>query len=152
MQPNLDRISGDHDADAEAILNRVPELVDQQFLGSIDRQAALWLGRYGVRHMTVALRQHSADLLRRALLATAICDCIRDADYRDWMVGLALHWVVAQQLGLQPAEEFAQVARRITNPAVANLLTAVGARHDVTLKAFAWQEVSTDHGPDFRPT
>jgi hypothetical protein len=152
MKPNRYRIPGEHDAAAEAILNRAPDQVDQRFLDTLDRQAAAGLGRYGVRQVTTALRQRSADLLHQALLATAISACLRDYDDRDVMVGLALPWVVAQQLGLQPAHVFAQVARRITRPDVADLLTVFGARHDITLEAFGWQEVPTDGGPDFGPT
>jgi hypothetical protein len=151
MQPNRYRIPGDQDAAAAAILKRVPDQIDPQFLNTLDREASTWLGRYGVRQVTTALRERSADLLHQALLATAIAACLHDYDDRDVMVGLALPWVVAEQLGLEPAEVFAQVARRITTPAVADLLTVFGARHDITLKSFGWQQVITDHGPDFRP-
>jgi hypothetical protein len=151
MQPNLERIPGDRDPAAEAILNRAPDMIDQQFLGSLDREAVVALARYGKRQVTTALREHSAALLHQALLATAISACLLNDDNRDIMVGLALPWVVAQRLALPPADVFAQVARRITNPAVANLLTIFGGRRDITLKAFAWQEVATDQGPDFRP-
>jgi hypothetical protein len=153
IQPNWHRIPGDQDASAQAILNRAPEQIDHQFLNSLDRRASLWLGRYGARHVTTALRERSEDLLHQALLATAIATCLEadNHDDRDTMIGLALPWIVAQQLGLEPAVIFTQVARRITNPRVAELLTVFGARDDITLKAFGWQEVMTNQGPDFRP-
>jgi hypothetical protein len=150
VQPSRYRIPGNQDAAAEAILDRAPEQIDPRFPNSLDRNAWQWLGRYGARQVTVALRQCSADLLHRALLATAIAACLHNDDDRDVMVGLALPWVVAQQLGLDPTEVFGKAARRITNPAVAELLTVFGARQDITLKAFGWQQVTTDHGPDFR--
>jgi hypothetical protein len=151
MQPNRYRIPGDQDAAAETVLNRAPDQIDQRFLNGLDRQAAAWLGRYGARQVTTALQQRSGDLLHQALLATAIAACLHDYDDRDVMIGLALPWVVAQQLGLDPAQVFARVARRITKPHVADLLTVFGARQDITLRAFGWQQVPTDHGPDFRP-
>lgn len=68
------------------------------------------------------------------------------------MVGLALHFYVAQALGVAPAALFDDVAHRIPAGAVAALLREFGSRDDVTLAAFGWQVVQTPDGPDFEPT
>jgi hypothetical protein len=153
MQPNRYRIPGDQDPAAKTILDRVPEQIDLRFLDSLNRDALPWLGRYGARQVTTALQEHSADLLHQALLATALATCLTgdNWDDRDLMVTIALHWVVAQRLGVDPAAMFARVAGRIPNPEIAEVLTVFGARDDITLKAFGWEEVTTNHGPDFRP-
>jgi len=151
MQPNLERVSGDRDAFAEAILLRAPDPVDQRFLDSLDRKAWLWLGRYGARKPTIALREGSMNLLRQALLGTALSGCLQPAEPRDMMVGLAVPWVVAQQLGTAPAGVFAEVAGRLTDTRVAKLFRSFGARRDITLAAFRWEVVTTADGPDFRP-
>jgi hypothetical protein len=67
------------------------------------------------------------------------------------MVGLALPWVLAQQLGIAPAEAFAEVAGRLPDAGVAALMRNFGARDDDTLQAFGWEMVTTAEGPDFRP-
>jgi hypothetical protein len=68
------------------------------------------------------------------------------------MVGLAPHYVVAQRLGLVPSDLFSQVAARLPDGPVPDLLRSFGARHDVTLEAFGWQLIQTSEGPDFIPT
>ena len=153
-QPNRYRIPGGQDAAAQVILERAPDQIDRQFLDSLDRDAARGLGRYGVRQVTSALRLRSVDLLHQALLATAIATCLSEDtwDDRDLMVTVALHWVVAQRLGMDPATMFARIASRIPNPEVANVLTVFGNRDDITLRAFGWQDVTTDDGPDFSPS
>ncbi|AVT39256.1 hypothetical protein [Plantactinospora sp. BB1] len=151
MKPNLARIPGDRDAVAQAVLARAPRPVDPGFLASLDPSTALALGRYGVRLATIALRERSVALLRRSLLATGLGRCLRDDDDRDVMVGLALPWVVAQQLGASPATEFAAVADDLPDGHVAGLLRRFGARQDITLAAFGWEVVTTADGPDFSP-
>jgi len=153
VQPNRYRIPGGQDAAAQTILQCAPDQIDRQFLDALDQDAARALGRYGVRQVTTALRLPSVDLLHQALLATAIATCLSEDkwDDRDLMVTVALHWVVAQRLGMDPATMFARIASRIPNPEVASVLTVFGHRHDITLKAFGWQELTTDDGPDFGP-
>jgi hypothetical protein len=153
VQPNRYRIPGDQDAAAQTILQRAPHQIDRQFLDTLDQDAARGLGRYGVRQVTTALGLRSLDLLHQALLATAIATCLSEDkwDDRDLMVTVALHWVVAQRLRTDRATMFARIASRIPNPEVANVLTVFGDRDDITLKAFGWQEVTTDDGPDFSP-
>lgn len=153
LPPNRYRIPGDQDAATQEIIARAPNQIEQQFLASLDRDASSWLGRYGTRQATTALRQRSAELLHQALLATAVATCLRgdNWDDRDLMVTIALHWVVAQRLGVDPAAMFAGIAGRIPNPEVAEVLTVFGVRDDITLAAFGWEQVTTDQGPDFRP-
>ncbi|MGC5021042.1 hypothetical protein [Micromonospora sp. DT47] len=151
MKPNLARIPGDGDRLAEAILARAPRRIDQSFLDSLDPAASLALGRYGVRLVTIALRENSVDLLRRSLLATGLADCLQPDDDRDVMVGLALPWIVAQQLGASPAAVFAVVADNLPDGPSARLVKTFGAREDITLAAFGWELVATTDGPDFRP-
>jgi hypothetical protein len=109
------------------------------------------LGRYGARQATIALRQQSAQQLRRSLLATALAQLIRPSDPRDLMVGLAVHHVVAQQIGTAPPALFDAIAARLPDGPMPGLLRDFGARHDITPEAFGWQLVQTAEGPDFLP-
>ena len=59
------------------------------------------------------------------------------------MVGLAVGYFVAQQLGLVPAELFDDVASALPGGWVCDLLRGFGARTDITLKAFGWLLVET---------
>lgn len=151
MKPNLERIPGKQDRLAEAILARAPRRMDQRFVSSLDPSASLALGRYGVRLATLALRQNSIELLRRSLLATGLAGCLEPDDDRDLMVGLALPWIVTQQLGASPATVFATVGDSLPDGPVAKLFKAFGARTDITLEAVGWGLVTTAGGPDFRP-
>lgn len=102
--------------------------------------------------MTVAFRQGSAPLLRRALSALAIGLAARaDWDDRDVMVGLAVFHVTARELGQSPAELFGDVASSLPEGPLPELLREFGARRDITLKVFGWQLVRTPDGPDFVP-
>ena len=130
MEPNLARIPADADADARAILG---------------------LARDGARNVTVALRRGSAALLREALLATAIAQAVHADDDRDVMVGLAMHYVAAGQLGLVPADLLDDVAAGLPAGWVPDLLREFGARTDITLEAFGWLLGETADGPDFMP-
>ncbi|MCZ7422505.1 hypothetical protein O7605_23680 [Verrucosispora sp. WMMA2121] len=151
MQPNLERIPGKQDRLAEEILARAPRRIEQSFVRSLDPTNALALGRYGARLATLALRQSSVDLLRRSVLATGLARCLTSDDDRDFMVALAVPWIVAQQLGENPAEVFATVGDSLPDGPVARLVHTFGARTDITLKAFGWELVTTADGPDFRP-
>ncbi|MEV4771393.1 hypothetical protein [Micromonospora humida] len=151
MKPNLRRVSGSQDHLAVAILERAPGRMGQQFVDSLDPAIAVALGRYGVRAATRALRQHDPDLLRRSLLATGLAGCLEADDVRDLMVELALHWYVARQLDVPPEAVFADVADRLADDTVAEVLRTFGTRTDITLEAFGWQLVTTPDGPDFCP-
>jgi hypothetical protein len=108
------------------------------------------LGRYGHRAAMLAIREQSAARLRNGLGAVALATTADDDD-RDVMVGVALHYHAAVQLGLRPAEVFDQAAS-YADPSVAELFRTFGARDDVTLAAFGWQEIATEHGPAFIPS
>jgi hypothetical protein len=64
VKPKLQRILGDRDWVAKAILERVPQRIDQRFIDSLDPSASLALGRYGIRLATLALRERSAAVPR----------------------------------------------------------------------------------------
>lgn len=151
MQPNLARIPADGDVRAEAIIHRARAAVTRQLLDSLDDRDLLALGRYGARQPTLALRQGSAALLLDALLAAAICQLGDESDLRDLMVGLAVHHLVAQQIGQDPSAMFQEIAARLPGGPVADLLRAFGTRQDITPEAFGWQIVQTAHGADFIP-
>ncbi len=152
VRANLVRIVADGDGRAEQVLSRMPRVAAAGFLASLDDRVGLDLGRYGLRQATVALRQRSVERLRNALLATALSAVIRSPDARDWMVGAAVHHVVAQQLGVEASALFNDVADRLPPGAMADLLREFGARRDVTLAAFGWLLIDTEDGPDFAPT
>jgi hypothetical protein len=98
--------------------------------------------------VVLAMREGSLDRLRAGLLAMALGAATHTVDDRDVMVGLALPHVAAVQLGAQPAEVFASTAARFEEGWLPDLLRAFGARGDVTLAAFGWRPVVTDHGID----
>lgn len=151
MQPILARIPADGDPDASAVLDLARGGVTPELLACLNDSDLIALGRYGARHTVMALRQDSAPMLRDALLASAICQAVRNGDDRDVMVGLAVDYFVAQQLGLVPAELFDDVASSLPDGWVPDLLREFGARTDITLEAFGWLLVETAEGPDFTP-
>ena len=152
MQPNLSRIPADGDRRAEGILLRVRGLSGQDLVDSLDERDALPLGRYGIRQPTIALRERLPERLQDALLATALGQLLQPGDARDTMVGLAVHHVVAQRIGVVPAALFDEIAARLPGGPVPDLLRSFGSRQDITPEAFGWQLVQTPQGPDFVPT
>lgn len=151
MPSNLERIPGYDDMRAEAIVRRAHDGVTAELMSDLGRRDVLALGRYGIRQVTIASRTRSPEILRSALLATGIAEVRDEGDPRDLMIGLALHHVVAQQLGQSPAAVFGQVAARLPDGSVAELFREFGARQDISLKAFGWQPVQTADGPDLAP-
>jgi len=132
MQPKLARIPADGDTRAEQIIHRARAAVTSQLLEALTDRDLLALGRYGARQPTLALRQGSPALLRDALLATAISQLGRPRGPRDLMTGLAIHHLVAQQIGHDPATLFDEVATHLPHGSVATLLRDFGTRHDIT--------------------
>ena len=149
MTANLLQIPADADAAAEEIIALARDGVTADLLGCLVRRDATALARYGARQATVALRAGSAALLHDALLATAIADIVCEDDARDVMTGLALHYYVARQLDLAPAEVFDTAVSGLPDDRVCDLFRRFGARQDVTLGSFYWKLVQTDDGPDF---
>lgn len=152
METILARTPADGDADAEAVLELTRDGVTADLLGCLNDRDLIVLNRYGARHAVMALRRGSATLLRDALLAYAICQVARARDDRDVMVGLAVFYFVAQQVGLTPSDLFDEIASCLPDGWVPDLLREFAARQDITLKAFAWQLVQTPDGPDFVST
>lgn len=151
MKPNLARIPAAGDPRAEAITRRARTTISQSLLDSLDDSDAVALGRYGARQPAIALRQKSARRLEDALLASALAQLIRQADPRDLLVAMAVHYIVAEQIGAVPFVVFEDIARRLPDGPLPDLLRQFGARQDVTLEAFGWQLVQTPEGPDFIP-
>jgi hypothetical protein len=157
VEANLSRIPGEHDPAAHALLTRIPRPVAASDLAPLSPEVRHWLDCYGCRQVTIALRQSSRDLLHEALLASALADCLgwmhtpNTMDDRDAMIGLALPWVVAQQIGIAPADLFTAVADLIPEARVAQLLRRFGSRQDITAEAFCWRRITTPDGPDFAP-
>jgi hypothetical protein len=99
----------------------------------------------------IALRQKSARRLEDSLLASALAQLVRQPDPRDLLVGMAVHYIVAEQIGAVPSAVFDDIARRLPDGPLPDLSRQFGARQDVTLEAFGWQLVQTPQGPDFIP-
>jgi len=77
------------------------------------------------------------DRLREALQATALWSAdLATRDLRDVMIDLALHCDVARRLGGSPPNIFNEVAERLAECPIADLLRHFGARTDINLEAF----------------
>jgi hypothetical protein len=118
------------------------------FLSALTDHQRSIIGRYGMRAATLALRERSMPRLRCGLVALVLSGSAA-SDARDFMVGAAVHYHVALRLGLDPAVLFDE-ATAWAGPA-GDLFQAFGRRQDVTLEAFGWREVATEHGPGFVP-
>jgi hypothetical protein len=153
MIPNLERIPGDGDAQAREIVHELPQKVNASVAERLDDGAKLALGRYGCRAATLALREGSINRLREALFATALGSAgLGMHDPRDVMIGLALHFDFARRLGVSPSIIFDEVADRLAECPIADLLRDFGMRTDVDLEGFGWQLIDGDAGPDVVPT
>ena len=150
--PNLERITGKDDDLARSILARLPRQLLAASVADLDERSRLALGRYGTRAVTLALREGSLDRLREGLLSSALYQAAASDDTRDAMVGMALAYVAAQDLGCEPPVVFGEVARRFEGSEIANDLRTFASRSDVTLEAFGWRPVDTPAGRDFIPT
>jgi hypothetical protein len=148
----LAKIPPDGDAGAEEIIRQARGGVTDDLLGCLVSRDFIALYRYCARQSTMALREGSAERLRCALLAEVICAASRDADDREVMVGLALHYYVAEQIGLVPADLFDEIASYLPDGPWPALVRWFGTRDDIILEAFAWQLVETPDGPDFVST
>jgi hypothetical protein len=152
-KPMLARMPLNADAGAEEIIQLARSGVTDDLLGCLvtrDFAALVW---YSARQVVMALREGSHERLRCALLAEAIFfEAGREPDDRMLMVSMAVHYYVAEQIGLAPADLFAEIASYLPEGPWADLIRWFGTRDDVTLPAFAWQLVETPDGPDFMST
>jgi len=147
-RPNLERIPATGDWLARSILERAPLVVDPPYLDSLSEVEVRSVGRFGVRAATLALRGHDPDLLADALFGLALAAAARDDDWRDLMVGMALHFWVAGELALDAPALFGGVADRLPDTPVGEVVRTFGLRSDVTLGVFGWRVVDTPDGPD----
>ena len=140
------------DPETQEILGLAQDGVTDDLLGCLGDRDFTALYRYCWRQSVRALREGSAAQLRGALLAQAICAAGRNLDDREVMVGLAVQYYVAQQIGLVPADLFAEIAAYLPDREWAELVRWFGTQDDITLEDFAWQLVETPDGPDFAST
>jgi len=112
------------------VLELARDGVTADLLACLNDRDLVALTGYGARHAVIALRQGSATLLRDALLAEAICQVVRNGDDREVMVGLAVFYYVAQQLGLVPSDLFDEVTSCLPDGWIPDLLREFGARQD----------------------
>ncbi len=147
--PLLDRISGSDDAAAVSLLARLPDVIDDEALRSLDADALEALARLGGRSPSLALRAGDVSMLSSGLLAKAISTAVGDFDPRDVMVGLALYVDAAERIGTSASSLFEAVASRLDGHRIADLYRRFGARSDVTLEAFGWHLVESPEGPDY---
>jgi hypothetical protein len=151
--PMLAQMPADGDAGAEEIIQLARGGVTDDLLGCLVTRDFAALSWYSARQATMALREGSHERLRCALLAEAIFFAAgREPDDRMLMVSMAVHYYVAEQIGLVPADLFDEIASYLPAGPWPDLIRWFGTRDDVILEAFAWQLVETPDGPDFVST
>ncbi len=101
-------------------------------------------GIYGHRAATRAVREGTQDLLLMGLVAAAVAN-YEIPEKRRVEVGWAVFHHCARQLGMSPADLFAQAADYAT-PDLVLRLVAFGNRADVNLGSFGWKELKTPSG------
>jgi hypothetical protein len=72
------------------------------------------------------------------------------SDWRDLLVALAPYHHCAQVLEMDIPQLFDQAARYAL-PELAKYFETFGRRTEVTLRAFGWVDVQTEHGMRLRP-
>jgi hypothetical protein len=148
MRPNLERIPSYNDARAEAIVRCAHDGVTGELTNKLDRRDVLALGRHGARQPRSALRTRSPEILRAALLATAVAEVRDESDPRpdDRPRDLPGGRPAARPA---PSALFDDVPARLPDRPVV-LFREFGARQGITPSAFGWQLVQTVNGPDLR--
>src|SRR5262249_51263039 len=109
----------------------------------IGEQERALIRPYVARSPWLALEELSEERLRSGLCPLALMLPDHDA-YRDVMVSLAPHRVVAGELGADAAAVFAEAAD-YAGPGVADTIRNFGLR-ETSLGAFGWKRVETEHG------
>jgi hypothetical protein len=164
----LDRrwFSGEHGSveEAKALRAEIQEVLDQPRCAYDD--AALELYRaltpgdrgligeeerrlvrpYVARSPFLAREEGSEERLRSGLCLLAL-ELPDHYDYRDVMVSLAPHRVVADEIGADASAVFTEAAE-FAGPGVADTIRAFGDR-ETSLGAFGWGRVETQHGERF---
>jgi hypothetical protein len=108
--PMLARMPPEGDAGAEEIWLARGGVTDD-LLGCLVTRDFAALSWYSARQAAMALREGSHERLRCALLAEAIFFAAgREPDDRMLMVSMAVHYYVAEQIGLVPADLFDEIA------------------------------------------
>jgi hypothetical protein len=152
-KPMLARMSPDGDAGAGEIICLARGGVTEDLLGCLVARDFAALSCYSARQAVMALREGSHERLHCALLAETIFFAAgREPDDRMLMVSTAVHYYVAEQIGMVPADLFDEIASLLPDGPWPDLIRWFGTRDDVTLEAFAWQLVETPDGPDFLST
>jgi hypothetical protein len=103
------------------------------FRNRLQRRQRVVLAHYGVESAGVALGERSRARLRLGLIALALKE--DGGDYRDYLCAVARHHIVASELGMSPAELFAEAAG-YANRDTADLLSKFGRRTDVKPESF----------------
>jgi hypothetical protein len=127
--------------------SRTPE-----FAAVLDNHKKTVLGIFGQRAAQIVLATTTPDgerseILADALVAEALSN-VGHRDFRDVLVGLALHYECAHRLKLNTTDVF-DAAAVYADPDTAALMRIFGRRQDVTLKRFGWNEVPGATGPTF---
>jgi hypothetical protein len=130
--------------DAALALYRVltPDL--RRLVGENERPL---ISPYVARSPFLALEERSEERLRSGLCLLAL-ELPDNYDYRDVMVSLAPHRVVADEIGADAPAVFAEAAG-FAGPGVTETIRGFGER-ETSLGAFGWRRVETEHGTRFR--
>jgi hypothetical protein len=136
------------DTGVSQLVARLPTPVTSALTSQLDRANSARLASYGLRMAVLAMREQSLERLHEGLLAIAVGAAVHTSDDRDLMVILAVPHVAATHLGAAPTDVFNATADRFEPGWLTELLRTFGARHDVTLAAFGWRQVTTPTGAD----
>jgi hypothetical protein len=142
IQEVLDRPRCAYD-DAALELYRVLTPADRASIGAEERPL---LRPYCARSPWLAVEEGSEERLRSGLCLLAL-ELPDNYDYRDVMISLAPHRVVADEIGADATAVFDQAAT-FAGPGVAETFRGFG-RRETGLGAFGWKRVRTAHGERF---
>jgi hypothetical protein len=124
----------------------------RELAARLDDHQRIVLGMFGSRTPQMALADALPDDERPSVLAAGlIAEALANAghtDFRDVLVGLALHYECARRIRLDPTDVF-DAAAHYADDETAALMRIFGRRRDVTVKRFGWAEVRTPTGPAF---
>jgi len=118
-----------------------------QARGALSLKHARTLGAYAERLATLAVREGSAELLSRGLLAALVAGSCSQQDLRDVLVTIAPLQRSAERLGVEPVEAFEQAAL-VAGPDTPDVLREFPRRApaDRSLAAFSFVERDAPDG------